>query len=102
MGAQCLRDQVELRSRDPRHWGGDVVSGTWQDDERRTEFLEQHGFRPAEYAEVNMMRSLAGPIPPRGPCWLPAVKSAQWPAPARRRTALLPSARYGSHGPSGT
>jgi hypothetical protein len=34
-----------------------------QDDATRIAFLEQHGFRPGEYAEVNMLRSLKEPVP---------------------------------------
>src|SRR5512139_2199822 len=37
--------------------------GVRQDDAQRIAFLEQNGFRPGEYAEVNMLRSLAEPIP---------------------------------------
>lgn len=55
---------VELRARDPRHWGGGMVSGARQDDPRRITFLEQHGFRySGEFAEVNLLRSLGEPLP---------------------------------------
>jgi ribosomal protein S18 acetylase RimI-like enzyme len=55
---------AELRRIDPELWGGALVSGARQDDARRIEFLEQHGFRfCGKYAEVNMLRRLDGPIP---------------------------------------
>jgi GNAT superfamily N-acetyltransferase len=55
---------AELRQRDPERWSGHLVSGTRQDDAKRIAFLEQHGFRySGEFAEVNMLRSLAEPIP---------------------------------------
>jgi ribosomal protein S18 acetylase RimI-like enzyme len=54
---------LELRRRDPGRWAGGLVSGARQDDESRQGFLEAHGFRPAGHCEVNLMRSLAGPIP---------------------------------------
>jgi mycothiol synthase len=54
---------AQLRSRDPGRWGGGLMSGARQDDGSRREFLEGHGFRPGGYVEVNMMRSLAEPIP---------------------------------------
>jgi mycothiol synthase len=53
-----------LRRRDPQRWGGGLVSGARQDDPQRIAFLEQHGFRfSGEFAEVNMLRMLAEPIP---------------------------------------
>ncbi len=55
---------AELRQRDPDRWGGDLVAGARQDDGRRRVFLGQHGFRySGEFAEVNMLRTLSGPIP---------------------------------------
>ena len=49
---------------DPARWGGPLVAGGRQDDVRRLAFLEEHGFRyRGESAEVNMIRSLDGPIP---------------------------------------
>jgi mycothiol synthase len=54
---------IELRGRDPGRWGGGLLSGARQDDCNRREFLERHGFRPGGYVEVNLMRSLADPIP---------------------------------------
>jgi mycothiol synthase len=70
---------MELRSRDPERWGGALTSGARQDDEGRRAFLERHGFRPATYREVNLMRSLADPIPapatPTG-CQIRAVAGA--------------------------
>lgn len=55
----------ELGALDPQRWRGDLVSGARQDAAQRIAFLEQHGFRhdPGTRAEVNMLRSLAGPIP---------------------------------------
>lgn len=44
-------------------WGDHFASGVRQDDVRRIAFLEQHTFQPGEYAEVNMLRSLAEPVP---------------------------------------
>ncbi len=55
---------AELRTRDAQRWGGDLVSGARQDNASRIAFLEQHGFRRGgEFSEVNMLRSLAEPIP---------------------------------------
>ena len=55
---------AELRGQDPRGWGGGLASGARRDDGRRIAFLEQHGFRyVGEFAEVNMLRSLQGPLP---------------------------------------
>ncbi|MCX6030608.1 MAG: GNAT family N-acetyltransferase [Chloroflexi bacterium] len=55
---------AELRQRDAQRWGGHLVSGARQDDAKRLAFLAQHGFRySGEFAEVNMLRSLAEPIP---------------------------------------
>ncbi len=54
----------ELRKRDAKQWSGSLVSGARQDNARRRVFLRQHGFRySGEFAEVNMLRSLAEPIP---------------------------------------
>jgi mycothiol synthase len=70
---------AELCKRDAQQWGGNFVSGARQDDARRIAFLEQHGFRRGEYAEVNMLRSLDEPIPeatfPPG-CQVRAVAAA--------------------------
>jgi len=53
-----------LRQRDPERWSGDLVAFARQDDGRRRVFLGQHGFRySGEFAEVNMLRALSGPIP---------------------------------------
>lgn len=55
----------ELRQRNEKQWGGNLVSGARQDDTKRIAFLEQHGFQYCgDFAEVNMMRSLDEPIPP--------------------------------------
>lgn len=54
----------DLRRQDPARWGGNLVSGSRQDDPRRIAFLESHGFRyRGEFAEVNTLRSLDEPIP---------------------------------------
>jgi ribosomal protein S18 acetylase RimI-like enzyme len=54
----------ELRKQDEKRWGGDLVSGSRQDDLNRIAFLEQHGFQYCgDFAEVNMMRSLEERIP---------------------------------------
>ncbi len=59
---------AELRGRDPENWSGHMATGARQDDARRRAFLEQHGFRfSGEFAEVNMLRSLAEPIPEPAP-----------------------------------
>ncbi len=58
---------AELRGRDAKQWGGHFVAGARQDNAKRIAFLEQHGFRySGEFAEVNMLRSLAEPIPRSG------------------------------------
>ncbi len=55
---------IQLRQRDALQWGGNLVSGARQDNGRRRVFLGQHGFRySGEFAEVNMLRQLAEPIP---------------------------------------
>ncbi len=55
---------AELCKIDAQRWGGNLVSGSRQDDVKRLAFLEQHGFRPGgEFSEVNMLRSLEEPIP---------------------------------------
>jgi mycothiol synthase len=54
----------ELRRQDSVRWGGELVSGSRQDDLRRIAFLESHGFRySGRFAEVNMLRSLDILIP---------------------------------------
>lgn len=54
---------AELRKRAAQQWGGNLTSGARQDDAKRIAFLEQHGFQfRGEFAEVNMLRSLDGPI----------------------------------------
>jgi len=71
---------AELRKCDAERWRGNLVSGARQDDAKRIAFLEQHGFRYAgEFAEVNMLRSLDGPIPESvipGDCQVRAVADA--------------------------
>lgn len=54
---------ADLRKKYDGHWAGNLSSGARQDDEPRIGFLEEHGFRRGEYAEVNMMRSLDDPLP---------------------------------------
>jgi ribosomal protein S18 acetylase RimI-like enzyme len=55
---------VELRRQDEKRWGGDLVSGSRQDNPQRIAFLEQHGFHYCgDFPEVNMLRSLEEPIP---------------------------------------
>jgi len=62
MWAEALTDK--LRKQDEKTWGGDLVSGSRQDDLRRIAFLEQYGFEYCgDFAEVNMLRSLDEPIP---------------------------------------
>ena len=62
---------TDLRKHNEKQWGGNLVSGSRQDDAKRIAFLEQHGFQYCgDFAEVNMLRSLDEPIPesqlPRG------------------------------------
>jgi len=53
-----------LRRDDPKTWGGELASTARQDDLRRIQFLEQHGFAyRGRFAEVNMLLSLDQPIP---------------------------------------
>jgi ribosomal protein S18 acetylase RimI-like enzyme len=53
-----------LRRADAPRWGGGLVCGARQDDPERVAFLERHGFRySGEFAEVNMLRTLDGPLP---------------------------------------
>ena len=55
---------AQLRQRDAKTWSGDFVSGARQDDPKRIQFLEQHGFHySGRFAEVNMLRSMNMPIP---------------------------------------
>ena len=59
---------AELRKRDAKQWSGNLSSGARQDNGRRRVFLAQHGFRySGEFAEVNMLRILADPIPEPAP-----------------------------------
>ena len=59
--ADTLRE--ELSWKDPKRWGGKFKCGVRLDDTQRIVFLEEHGFQPGEYAEVNMLRALSEPIP---------------------------------------
>lgn len=55
---------AELCQHDASLWGGSLVSGARQDDAKRIAFLEQKGFRRGgDFSEVNMLRSLAEPVP---------------------------------------
>jgi mycothiol synthase len=53
-----------LRRRDERAWNGKLVAGSRQDNAARIAFLEGHRFRlRGDFSEVNMLRSLEGPMP---------------------------------------
>ena len=53
---------AELRERDAKQWAGSLRSGARQENGRRRVFLGEHGFRySGEFAEVNMLKSLAEP-----------------------------------------
>jgi ribosomal protein S18 acetylase RimI-like enzyme len=55
---------VDLRKADEKTWGGDLVSGSREDNPERIDFLEKHGFTyRGDFSEVNMILSLADPIP---------------------------------------
>ncbi|MDO9087204.1 MAG: GNAT family N-acetyltransferase [Anaerolineaceae bacterium] len=55
---------IELRCTEATLWGGNLVSGSRQDDPARITFLEQHGFHAGgEFSEVNMLCSLNHEIP---------------------------------------
>lgn len=55
---------ASLRRQDLQKWRAHLTCGARQDDSRRIQFLEQHGFQyVGRFAEVNMLRSLAEPIP---------------------------------------
>lgn len=54
----------DLCQHDRKLWGGPLVSGARQDNIKRNNFLEKHGFkRGGEFSEVNMLRSLDETIP---------------------------------------
>jgi mycothiol synthase len=53
---------ARLSRRDPSKWNSGLVCSARHTDTERIAFLESHGFRPGEHAEVNMLRSLTGPI----------------------------------------
>jgi ribosomal protein S18 acetylase RimI-like enzyme len=69
---------AELRQCQAQRWSGALTCGARQDDAKRIAFLEAHGFRRGEYAEVNMLRRLDEPIPeaalPAG-CQVRAVRA---------------------------
>ena len=53
-----------LRRQDSQRWGAEMGSGARQDNEKRIQFLEAHGFHySGRFAEVNMLRSLSEPVP---------------------------------------
>ncbi|MGE5602378.1 MAG: hypothetical protein ACM30E_04980, partial [Nitrososphaerales archaeon] len=55
---------AELRRNDPERWGDRLVSVSPEDDARRIALLEKHGFTyRGKFAEVNMLRTLDGPLP---------------------------------------
>jgi GNAT superfamily N-acetyltransferase len=55
---------IHLRQLDPKHWSDEITSGSRLDDPRRISFLEQRGFKySGKFAEVNLLRFLAEPIP---------------------------------------
>jgi mycothiol synthase len=55
---------AELRREDPARWSAPLVAGARQDDAARLAFLEAKGFHyRGEFAEVDMIRSLARAIP---------------------------------------
>lgn len=58
---------AELRGRDAQRWRRDLVSGSWQNDAKRRGFLEEHGFRRGEHAEVHLLRPLDEPLPSSPP-----------------------------------
>jgi mycothiol synthase len=54
---------ARLKQHDAQRWGGNLVSGSRQDNAQRIAFLEQCGFQYCgDFAEVNMLRSLDEPI----------------------------------------
>jgi len=60
---------ADLRRHNPERWGGPLVATARQDDAARIAFLEESGFRyRGESAEVDMIRTLDGPIPE---AWFP-------------------------------
>ena len=55
---------VDLRKADEKTWGGELVSGSREDNPERIDFLEGHGFTyRGDFSEVNMILSLADPLP---------------------------------------
>ncbi|HNS52646.1 MAG TPA: GNAT family N-acetyltransferase [Anaerolineae bacterium] len=83
---ECLE---ALRGRGVPGWGGALASGSRQDDAKRLAFLDRHGFQYCgRFAEVNMIRSLEGPIPtgplPEGFC----IRAVDGQAEAAGRAAI--------------
>lgn len=62
---------LQLRRQDPETWGGSLLTGVRKDDHDRLVMLGKQGFQTGTYTEVNMLRSLADPIPdlPLPPGW---------------------------------
>lgn len=55
---------AELCKVEAQLWSGPIISGARQDDLKRIEYLEGHGFQVGgEFSEVNMLCSLDKPIP---------------------------------------
>jgi ribosomal protein S18 acetylase RimI-like enzyme len=81
---------VGLRRQDARQWGGPLVSGARQDDPQRIAFLEQRGFSyRGQFSEVNMLRSLAEPVPePVIPAGCQVRPVAETPVEIARHAAI--------------
>ena len=54
---------AQAQAEDSEGWGDGLVANARQDDAKRIAFLEQHGFGPGDWAEINFLRSLDDPIP---------------------------------------
>ena len=78
----------ELVKQDVDAWGGPLITGARQDNIKRVAFLEEHGFRRREYAEVNMICPLEGEIavPAVPPGW--QVRSMGAEGEVRERAAV--------------
>ncbi len=55
------------REHDAAQWGGHLVSGARESDADRIAWLQRHGFRRGEYAEITLLRALDRPIPAAPP-----------------------------------
>lgn len=63
--AQPPRSHAE----DSQGWGDGLVANARQDDAKRIAFLEQHGFGPGDWAEINLRpldEAIADPVAPAG------------------------------------